>query len=250
MRSAGIVEVREKELKQWRVHRIKDGGFQRKLSNRRVDQMITSFRNGSVAPPIVVAKVGGDYFIVDGQHRFEARKHKKFPLFAQVFTMNKDSAARVFIDCNRKGVRVGLAHRLAVDPSRIAKRIRATAKKYEITHRQVYHCLIGITRSALRKDIVAGADWELLDTVLKWWSDDPRWEKDDELYSYSGTLCAVGRLCFGKKDPAKIIKLLKKYEYGMNTDYMKWYGTGSRSQKMFFDMALKQFGIKLDIERA
>ena len=98
----------------------------------------------------------------------------------------------------------------------------------------------------LLEDVIAGVDWELLNTVLRWWSDDPRWEKDDELYSYSGTLKAVGRICYGKKNPIKTIAMLKKYDYGVNSDYMKWYGTGSDSQKMFFQMAKKSFGIKMD----
>lgn len=220
-----IVEVTNDIIDKVRILRLRDvgienGGFQRALQHSRVVRMVDSLRRNPrmIVPPILLADTGDEFILVDGQHRFEARKRHKYHLYAQVSKMTLNEAVSNFCSVNGTSVRVGIKHRLAIDPGEFAKNCRAMAKKYSLPSNYVYHMLGGLTGNGgytTDVDAISPYHWEVIDVILKEWSDDSRWKSDAQVYAKPGLLKAIARMAKDVKGDKliKALRLLKKMNY-------------------------------------
>jgi hypothetical protein len=232
-----LVEISDAMLEKIKIKRLgtEDNGFQRKLNTERSREIVESVKDGATMPPIFIASVGNELILVDGQHRFEARKLHKFPLYGLIVPMEHREMVKNFVEMNHKAIRVQLNHRLTVDPSRNAIRMRSLAKKYDCGNNRIYHLLGGILGvvSWDWNTEVSEENWKLTEDILKFWSADDRWVKKDECYSASGTLKIVGR--FARKAHLEFkptLEKLQKMNYSRGGPIHKIVGTNQTCQSL------------------
>lgn len=220
-----IVEVDSVIINKVRILRLREvgidkGGFQRKLDSGRVHDLIEGLKANPnmIIPPILLADTGNELILVDGQHRFEARKRYEYHLFAQVSKMTLDDAIKNFCAVNGTAVRVGIKHRLAIDPGEFATKCRALAKKHSLPANYIYHMIGGLSSTNSFKpnvDTVSSYQWELIETILKEWMTDGRWRSEAQVYGKPGTLKAITRIARDIKGERLLqaLKAMKKMNF-------------------------------------
>jgi hypothetical protein len=247
------VEVTDEWLRRIKVWRLGNGGgrgregFQRKLSENKVSEIIDAVKKGRrTIPPIMVAKVGDEYICYDGQHRLEARQKLVFPLFAQVDSFTRDEAARNFVTINAKGAKVGLRHRLSVDPDKFASNVRRIAKNYRADVTQVYNLLMGISGNRIRRGgEISNEELRLASKILQHWTKDKRWSGQlargkGNLYNKPGTLKLIGSICKERpSDIARTINGLRLVDFKRTSPYGRKFGSGNSDQMAMRDYVMR-----------
>lgn len=222
----GVVD----RVKIFRLDSAVGGGFQRQLRKDRIPGMVVSLTApGTICPPVVLAELGNDLILIDGQHRIAAWRVKEFPLKAVVFKVSSISdAARAFVDTNRKAQRVSLKHVLAVDPSEHSQHIRAIAKHWNTTPDRVNAVItgyVGNKRAACGE--ITDEEWTMVGRVLADWADDRRWAINS-LYSSPAVMLSLGRLLRGSKAPEATLKEIKGMNFSDKGPLAKKTNTGVR----------------------
>lgn len=223
-----LVVISEQMLKT-----IKSPHFQRPLNLRRVPKIVNSGLQGNLIPPIVLADTNEGMYVVDGQHRLEARRKAGFDLSAIVYKMSKDEALRAFVVINTTGTRVSLYHRLMIDPDKNAIQIRAIALKYEIPAPKVCAVMNGMcgdSRNSVLTYPFTEDQFKLADKIILGWTTDKRWGKMDQSYSDNNTLRLVSSIAFKAKNYVKSLDNLKSIDYTEDSHYTKLVRSGYSGQ--------------------
>lgn len=227
------------------------GDFNRSQSNYRVRSIAEAFANGSkICPPIIVSKIGKDkYILIDGQHRFEAWKLKPYPLFAMVADeMTHEKAIESFIEINAKSVRVPLKHRMKVDPSPVAKRIREVANRFELAPVSVMRMAVQLVAKPSSRSGSAYSSYNVTldivgeaEKIIELWVEDWRWRSDKQVYKHPGVLVMVGFLLRHIKNRKGYIQVLRNHvDFGATKPLANFVGTGSGHQKFMIQYVLKR----------
>ena len=222
------------KIKFSRLHEDKDG-FQRPWNIKRSREIVDCVNKGGHMPPIFIAKVNGELFLLDGQHRLEAWKMHNYPLYGLIKSMSADEMRRNFVEINTKAVSVSLGHRLTVDASPMAEAIRRLAKKYDVGINRVYHLMTGVTlRHTLPTDhVFTSEDISLADTILKIWTNHRKWTTErtvNDCYNAPGILKFVGRMIRKLGNPEKNLVKLQNLDYTRGGPIFQIQGTSNASQ--------------------
>lgn len=221
MKSQELVEVTPELSEQFKIVHLKDGGFQRALNVSRVDVMVDDIKaNGSIVPPIVVARTKEGMIVVDGQHRLEAYRKAKYRLSALIVDgMTEKEATASFVAINRKARRVSLTHVLNVDPSEYATMVRKLGDKYGASNRQAHYALVGaFGRETYYKHKRTGFEIKRehlasVELVLATWSRDKRWDNDSQCFNRCAIIQAVTDIVVKAKNKGAVIKKLLDANY-------------------------------------
>lgn len=223
------------------VLRLKDdekNGFQRRLQMERVKRMSHELANGSVCPPILLGNLRDKLYLLDGQHRFEAWKlNPQFLLEAKVVKLDDmRQAKKYFIELNAHQVRVGLKHRLAVDPSEFAYRLRNIAKEYGLDPTSVNALVHGVmgawhTSSDLYSRVTE-EDWKKATNILNVWRNDKRWGKATNIYSKGATLRVVAHIAAQSKDFTSALNEIKTMDFSQGGRLSNVCGASASAQKL------------------
>jgi ParB-like nuclease domain len=238
------------------IRRLEDGngGFQRKLRDERIRQMVTALTSGKLAcPPIIVAKLpDGKDIVVDGQHRLEAWRKKAFPLRAMIFKADSlEDAAASFCAMNATARKVSLAHRIQVDPSRQACIIRNLARRYRISPSLPYHLVIGLEGMTSFYANGSGVTKESLKkarTILQIWSKGKLWKKAQSIYSTPGVLKQVGWFSRGDVNVVEIVRCLQAMDFRTHSPLAGAYGTSFYNQRQMTRI-IEKFLVKQTLGR-
>lgn len=247
-----VVVMTEALAAKLEVPRLKDtkDGFQRNLrGNAECVRMANLFATGIDCPPIMVNDIGGRLVVMDGQHRLHAWTLKHFPMFVVITKKEsiKDSA-KSFVAVNGTSVRVSLIHRLRVDPSHYAQKIRALCEKYNLHITQASSLMIGIIGQGTYYHNPCQATEEqfsLADTVLTHWVASDMWGKKAYVYSWPAVLKMVGALCSKSSKPHVVINKLRKLNYSKVGGLAARAGSSGASQRR-----MREFVYKFLIEGA
>jgi hypothetical protein len=218
-----------------------DGGFQRKLNPDVLNKIIETAKKGEAIPPIVLAKVeDGRYRLIDGQHRYEAWKRSPFDLFAQVNPMRAQKAVESFCTINGLSRRVSLSHQLNVDPGEYAKRVRETARKFDVEPRVIHNIARSVTGWHSGRNIdMSSEQWRFVETFITTWSKDPRWKSKRHVYSSLGTMLMAVRICRKSKKSTEIISSLQKLDYAVDSPLGERYASGADGIRRMETFALQ-----------
>lgn len=229
-----VVEVNDEIIKKTVILRLNEvrEGFQRKLDTGRVSAICEALRDDPrlAIPPILLADTGKGYVLVDGQHRFEARKRMVFLLHAQIVKMDEQEAAKTFIVTNSTSRKVSLQHRLRVDPSEFGTKLRGISMRFGVKPNYIWHMIRAInSRYKDRPDLkLIGMDeWEFVELVLREWTNDKRWKEDKGVYATPGILRVVTYLSKHKDKPKEFIGILKKMNFNDAGTLAQKYGMSS-----------------------
>lgn len=227
------------------IAEIKVPDYQWKLNTDRIPFIKSSVTKGIYIPPIVLAAVDGELYIMDGQHRLEARKRMDFPLHAHIVPMDKKMAARNFVVLNSAASRVSLKHRLDVDTSEFSNKTRDMAEKYKTNPTKIYNLIIGFNRSSrsLQQQEIGNSQWALADTILNYWTQDTRWDSTKTIYNSKGMLQLIGRICIKSKTHKNMMDILKKLRHGLDFSVEgtlgRRDGTYGNAQKNMYNYVLE-----------
>lgn len=235
-------QVKE-QVKNWKImpvtdelaHEIKTPEFQREYSPLRTPKILKNVAKGSFIPPICVADIGGSLYVLDGQHRLEARRKVAFPLYAIIVPMTEKQATLDFIVMNTTSVRVSMKHRLKVDPTEQAVRIRTIAKDLNATPAQVYVFL-----QAWKQDsgnivgYIKPEDFKAAEQILGFWAQDPRWNAQRKtIYDTQSMIKCLGYFTSRAGKPLEIAKKLHaKLDMRMGGTLAGKSGSTTSAQKL------------------
>jgi hypothetical protein len=192
-------------------------GFQRQLDARKARRAADTLAGGKAyCPPIILGKVGSKLIVVDGQHRLEAWKQRKFPLQAVINHYDSiEHAAMDFDTINAHGSKVSLRHRLNVSPALYHRKVREIARKYGVEPTKVHYTMVGIIGHdrLYRMKVVRREEWELGEWIISQWIRDPRWALKGQVYSSAGALRIAGGFISKAKDRKVMLGKLQKMEF-------------------------------------
>lgn len=206
-------------------------GYQRKLSNAAVEEIIKVAKRGIMIPPIFLARVGSSLHCVDGQHRLEAWKQHHFPLgYALSEQMTPDKAAETFIIMDSKMRRVSLAHMVNVHPGKGAKAIREVSSQLGIDPKHVMYFVQGLNNNSTRikLDCELPIDSNELKRLMSLWYDKKRAESE-RYYWKVGTLMMLGIIIRKSDNKYNVLKKLKGLRFGDGSRISNCYGTNGGS---------------------
>lgn len=229
-----------------KVLRAKEGGYQRNLNQRRVDEIYQDLvkRNGvSNYPEITVANVDGELQCIDGQHRLEAHLRAKAPIHAHVFTCTRQEAVEIFVRDNYKSRPLKRQEVVAASLNPLAITIRKLAKDFHASQIQVTNMVAGLLGKAGSGIPLEDPKFDLDERqmraaviVLDTWSKDARWrgitpaelpqaaraefsKSIERSYSSVSVLWALGKLA--KDNVANLNKLKSDIQYLRDADWKK-----------------------------
>lgn len=191
------------------LSQIKKPSYQRPINPDRIPEIKTAVAGGVWVPPVTLAETDGELYIMDGQHRLEARRQMDFELLAVIVPMSRDVAIKNFLITNTSSRKVSLKHRLSVDPSEPARKVRDLAKEFEASPQQVYAVLSGLFgingsdyNSVISRDSKGTAfNLEKTREFLAYWTKDTRWNGGGKtIYDKPMVLRLVSNLASREKD--------------------------------------------------
>ena len=241
-----IVDVNQAFAKKIQIHRLKDRGFQRELRKERLKDMARDLSNGSICPPIMVAKIGNTLTLVDGQHRLEAWKISEYPLKAFVFdTKDMKTAATTFVKINSTSRRVTREHIINVSDDEWSVEVRAMARRLGVTLLQAHNALAGqfSTGSTAFSTLLQINDNRIAiaELVLTTWKRDKRWDAENNgVFDKNGIIKMAAFLVSRDNKPDAFLKRLLTLDYGSQSGMALCYGTGYAKQ-----MQLRKYAEKL-----
>ena len=238
-----MVEVNEDILKRAVVSRYGEGGYQRQIvSDKKVKRIVDEAKKGTVIPPVLLGNVDGTLQIIDGQHRIEARKLYKFPLFAQIVNgLSQAGAAQTFSVSASTASKISLRHRINITDGDMANAIRKIAASSGVDVMQVNYLCIGLSgNSALNMFGPCVVDVDLAIKIAKLWKDDKRFTMEGQLYNRGGVFALVGRVCKNSDNIVTAITELKKISYAKGGAIDSRYGSSYGSLSQMCDYAYRQ----------
>ena len=234
------------------LSKIRTPEFQRALDTRRTPEIVRSITHGMFIPPVTLAEIDGDLFILDGQHRLEARKRVPFPLYAVIVPMNYKEATRNFVVSNTTQARVSLQHRLKVDTTEAVAEIRKIAVEIGCTSHQVYSVLAGLANTysdILKHGLVHQKDMELAKKLLSVWSTDSRWGTGRKtVYDSPGILRTLGRFAGKAKDPIKMARKLQELDFSKVGTIGKHCGSSWTAQNTMREFIIEKLFVQGDLK--
>lgn len=230
-----LVEVTEELARRVTVYRAKDGGFQRRLDQKRLPDMVQALTGGTHCPPISIAEVGEKFYLVDGQHRLAAWQVKHFPLSATITKMStEEEASEAFISLNREQKKVSLTHILNVSKSDYAEKVRRMAADCKVNLTHIHNLMCGLlnVRDPMKTE-VTDVHWALASKIMTSWMKNRRWSHEGGVYSTPGVLRLAGFFVSKTKAVDSVLKDLQSLDYTSNGPLGRVTGTSwGHQQKM------------------
>ena len=206
--------------------------FQRKINPSRIASIIKYVHKGGFIPPILLGEKGQDLLLIDGQHRLEAWKRKKYNLYANLQPgITFKEASQEFVDISSYSVRISLKHRLKHDQSPMARMIRNYAEYFKCEITQVYAIFSGLNFNM--KSTVK------VKKILRYWRNDKRWGIKNSIYSKPGTLKMIGSLTRTTANLDLLMERLSKIDYSKKSPLSLRYGSSGTTQRMMKEYCLK-----------
>lgn len=229
-----LVDVTREFAAGLEVPRAREGGFQRKLDQKRIPEMARVLGGGAFCPPITVAIVGGKKWVIDGQHRLAAWHAKQFPLKAHVQRMEADEAMQAFILLNREQKKIGLGHILNVSTDEYAVRVRRLAADCKVTNGHIHNLMMGVTdkKDPLKAEVL-DEHWNLAAKVMTTWMRNRRWGNEGSVFSQLGVLKLAGYYAGRAKTPGAVdavLRDLQSLDYSLNGKIGRVMGTSWAQQ--------------------
>ncbi len=238
-------------------HKDNPEGFQRPLNTMKATYAADRLSGGLTnCPPIMLGRIGSRIICVDGQHRLQAWKLRKFPLFAVIYEYQSiEAMSRDFDNINTYMAKVTLNHRLAVSPNPYPKRCRKTALELGVSARDVHYTLMGLSEhgAGFYQQHIPEATWKIGERILKRWTSDPRWAKKDQVYHKRGILRVVGIMCRKAKAVDTVVSKMQEMNYEDGQPISMIQGTGSteaKDMREYFIRHLMKAGVKEEWPKA
>jgi hypothetical protein len=228
-----IVDVDETFAENVHIHRLADGGFQRKLRRDRLTEISTALNDGAICPPITIGKVGSKHILIDGQHRLEAWKLKPFPMKACIITLkDEDEAVESFVSMNREQKRVSLIHVLRVSNTEYAEQVRDLADRCKVTIPHIHNLMVSICMLPSGKlPQPDDKQWKLAAKIMSTWMAQKRWGRQENVFSVPGVLMLVGYFTAKASNPDSMLKDLLRFDYARQSAIGRMVGTSYGAQK-------------------
>ena len=216
-------------------------GFQRKLRPDHVRALAKAFLDGSVAPPVLVAKIGNRLVLIDGQHRIHAWLKNEFPLYAQIVEMTLPEASDIFC-ASARGLRIPRRHILKVHSGPSYSAMRSLASEFDVEIERAAAVTEGLLgRAWFYKDIIeVGPDIARAKAILDVITKDKRWKDGTGIIKRVGVVMFIGTLCRGKseEDARRLCKRLLRLDMSKSGPIATRYGTSMAAIKKMREYAL------------
>lgn len=218
----------------------KEGGFQRRLNENVLGKIIAAAHRGEAIPPIILAKVDTRFRLLDGQHRLEAWKQEKFPLFAQINVMRPQKVVESFCTINGSARKVSLIHQLNVDTHAYTQKVRVMAMNFDLEPIAIHTICKQLTGQRQGRQLSVGKEqWDFISQFLTAWKGHKKWSDNNSIYAKTGTMAMAMRMCKQAKDPMVMLGLIQNLNFGVDGPLGERYGATEGHVKTMADFCLQ-----------